>query len=829
MVAPPPLCLCRDFRERARRCRVGTYSGRRAGSSGVSLGFALVALFVVSSPCFAQQTDHHVWTGSPSPSAPYSTWNTASHTVAPAVAAAQQGETVFIATGTYNREPAMTVQSGVHIRAGTLTLPAQTFTDGTCAATIIGSNAGPIFTCLGDAQICGVTLTNNKIPGEGAGIRANVGAVAISNSCLEHLEARDGAAVFATGTTLSLANTMVRHNKVSERGGGINQSGGTLTIPGPACRAPAQPCGFRHNDSDNLGGAIYVQEVDVDITHCDFEDNKALVDGGAIYAEHSNLTFDGQCQFLKNRAWNGVGGAIACVYTTMKDTGGMFEDNRAFGRFADATGGGGVHARGDGNSLELIGTQLHKNRCQEGTGGGVQVSGPVVLTCTGTRFDSNVTVKDGGNSDLAASLSIGSGGGLALRGGATATLDKDTVLTGNHAARDGGGLHGIDSGTTATLTETLFEKNTAADDGGGLSVTEGASLEATEAKFTENRAQGNFGGGTHATCGAHGTFTDCTYTKNKAHIAGGGAFLHNAECRFTGDETVFAGNETLTGRGGAIFARSNANVLVEGFCLLGDAVLEVTEGCSFTGNKSALGGGAIGMRADSLKVVDFRILGAHFTGNTGKSDEFSRLPIHGILAVNPGSQSSFPHSMADNDLTGPDKAGLAIGLFEESQEDETVDLARNTITRHTIGVHCSLGDTDFEGNEIKDMKDTGILFSHATGRLFQANHLIQNRVYQVQLQEESHVDIVETRLDGGGLSRFGISVDPTSDAFISMNDIYGHTRFGAEKLGAGPSVVTLQAIFNWWGHPSGANPPGSGDKISANVNAAFPRPAAFGW
>ncbi|MBI3097716.1 MAG: right-handed parallel beta-helix repeat-containing protein [Planctomycetes bacterium] len=356
--------------------------------------------------------------------------------MAPAVAAAQPGETVFIAAGTYNREPAMTVPSGVHIRAGTLTLPAQTFTDGTCATTIIGSNAGPIFTCLGDAQICGVTLTSNKIPGEGAGVRANAGIVAISNSCLEHLEARDGAAVFATGTTLSLANTM---------------------------------------------------------------------------------------------------------------------------------------------------------------------------------------------------------------------------------------------------------------------------------------------------------------------------------------------------------------------------------------------------------VVDFRILDAHFTGNTGKSDEFSRLPVDGILAVNPGRQSSFPHSMADNDLAGPDKAGLAIGLFEESQEAETVDLARNIITRHTIGVHCSLGDTDFEGNEIRDMRDTGILFSHATGRLFQANHLIQNRVYQVQLQEESDVDIVETRLDGGGLSRFGISVDATSDAFIGMNDIYGHTRFGVEKLGAGPSVVTLQAIFNWWGHPSGANPPGSGDKISANVNAAFPRPAAFGW
>lgn len=723
----------------------------------------------------------------------------------------------------------MTLQAGVHVRAGTLTLPALTFADGTCAATITGTNTGPIFTCLGDARICGLTLAGNTLEGDGAGIKAATGTVSISNCCLENLHATRGGAIAADGTNLTLANTMCRKNTASESGGAIFQIEGHLTIPGLGCRAPTQPCGFVGNETEGPGGAIEAVAVVIEIASCHFERNRAKLSGGAIDATQGSLRLSETCLFQDNHSDESAGGAIACGACPVDDSGTLFEKNRAF------QGGGAIYALN--SSLTLHQSKFRKNRTVQYRGGAVSANGhDSVVTCTGCRFERNRTLT-AGHGDPDAIISRGSGGGLALGNGATATLDPATVFLRNRAARDGGGVHVIGASSKLTIVgtegqQTLFEGNRAADDGGGISVTEFGQVEATWGRWLLNRAEGSFGGGAHLTCRAVGTFTNCVFTENRAAIAGGAAFVHNAEGHFGSTEskiTTFTSNRAVTGRGGAIFARSNAEILVEGFCQLGTAILEITKKCAFTGNTAGAGGGAIGLRGVPEKAIDFKIENSIFSENVGEPDPDASTPVHEILAIRGTRTSSIaPHSISSNQFDGVLKnRGDAIRLIEYVLQEEEIVLFDDAIKEYGTGIRSNLALERIQQNTIENCSDTGILLVGSYSTINLRNHLNKNRRYQIRIRGGGFAFVNTNGLNGGGASEVGVSVDEPSDGAIVSNDIAGHTKFGVEKLGNPTSP--LLATTNWWGHPTGANPPGSGDKISANVNAANPWPTLYGW
>jgi hypothetical protein len=71
----------------------------------------------------------------------------------------------------------------------------------------------------------------------------------------------------------------------------------------------------------------------------------------------------------------------------------------------------------------------------------------------------------------------------------------------------------------------------------------------------------------------------------------------------------------------------------------------------------------------------------------------------------------------------------------------------------------------------------------------------------------------------------GLKATANANPSITQSNIAENGRFGVWNASAG---ITLQAPGNWWGSPTGPNPPGSGDAVQGNVNTstvlAAPRP-----
>ena len=73
----------------------------------------LACALLLPGGALAQGTIHYVWTNSPTPSAPYTNWATAAHTIQEAVDAASTNDTVLVTNGVYatggapNGSPAM--------------------------------------------------------------------------------------------------------------------------------------------------------------------------------------------------------------------------------------------------------------------------------------------------------------------------------------------------------------------------------------------------------------------------------------------------------------------------------------------------------------------------------------------------------------------------------------------------------------------------------------------------------------------------------------------------------------------------------------------------
>ena len=164
----------------------------------------------------------------------------------------------------------------------------------------------------------------------------------------------DGGAInHEADTILSLYDSYFSHNDCEDYGGAVNLEDGALRIYG---------CSFYGNNSD-YGGAVYVDDS-LEIFDYEsptiMENNYASTDGGAIYNNKSNATI----------------GAITIRNNSAKKS------------------GGGMFLKG--GTTTLNGTIFLENKTQQNHGGAVAMYSSANLTINGGEYTNNTAMGNGG-------------------------------------------------------------------------------------------------------------------------------------------------------------------------------------------------------------------------------------------------------------------------------------------------------------------------------------------------------------------------------------------------------------------------------------------------
>ncbi len=319
---------------------------------------------VLLAPLSARAADvtHYVWANSPDPTAPYTGWVTAAHTIQDAINAAVSGDTVLVSNGTYNVGGAVTPDYALSNRVCITSAITLQSVNGPSVTSIVGapdpsggvgSNAVRCLYLGADAVVNGFTLTNGytmdaKYPGEtedfsGAGALLDGGGTLTNCVIAANTTSADGGGVccFAGG---ALNNCVVTNNTAQ---GGL---GGGVCCYGDA-GAALNNCVIVANSASEDGGGVYCHDTDV-LSNCVVAGNSSSKNGGGVFCY--------------------AGGALNnCVVT-----------NNAAGR--NASGGGGVMCWNGG---ALCGCLLAGNVATYSGGGvacnyGGASSGGALTNCT---------------------------------------------------------------------------------------------------------------------------------------------------------------------------------------------------------------------------------------------------------------------------------------------------------------------------------------------------------------------------------------------------------------------------------------------------------------
>jgi len=486
----------------------------------------------------------------------------------------------------------------------------------------------------------------------------------------------DGAVFSLTRCEFTFNNCIFQNNRAVRPAGSGSTTGrgGVMRLQDSA--VTFNKCQFLNNKAPLGGGALYLlgtSNGDNSIfNQCTFTGNQitaasntgAIVyDGGAIFIDGSPRTVFTQCTFTSNSARRG--GAIGMAATVSfgsdilidnctfannlgDESGGACDfysinslliNNSTFsGNSANA--GGALYNRLFNFALNpiFIKTSVFKNNIANGptdadVGGAIASTQPIDIR--ESSFTGNQAAHDGGAIHSLADVTIVdttfsgnsaagyySGGAIYAGYSANPTYIYNSIFN-NNIAGDGGAI-----GTTATevtIGNCLFLGNTGRDQGGAVKTFSGQNV-ITGCEFNSNGAV--YGGGVFT--GSDATVTGCSFINNTAtQYAGGlacvtpaaaGAFLKTLIVK----ENSFVDNTAATDGGGAwatctVISELNdfdSNTASNGqggafYCSSGAKFTDISS--TFEDNHAnLLGGGVVGN-------CTFKLTGASFDGNMGYS------------------------------------------------------------------------------------------------------------------------------------------------------------------------------------------------------------------
>ncbi|MCH2160232.1 MAG: right-handed parallel beta-helix repeat-containing protein [Phycisphaerales bacterium] len=366
-------------------------------------------------------------------------------TIADAITAASNGETILIAAGTYTPGQVLDTQGkAITIRgAGSDSESPSTIIDGQNSHRVLqcvsGEGPGTVFENL-------VIRNGNAGGGYGGGIRILNSDATIRNCVFENNRATNYGGAIQIHNDDSVSNTLVTgctfiSNQVywDNSAGAVSGRGGAIAVfrGGPVI----EDCSFQGNWAEDEGGALHSNYGSPEINGCEFTGNQAADDGGAVFLYQvgagGSASMSG-CTFTGNTATN-HGGGLNIRESNPSIDGCIFNGNTA----GDEGGGLNIQAT---SITEITGCAFNGN--EAGFGGGMHDrSGNT--TCTGTSFDGNI-----GN---------GSGGGAYFQTSNPVMLDNCTltnnIAKGNGGFGVGGGIRTLSSTDSSTTIQNCVITN----------------------------------------------------------------------------------------------------------------------------------------------------------------------------------------------------------------------------------------------------------------------------------------------------------------------------------------------------------------------------------
>jgi hypothetical protein len=394
-------------------------------------------------------------------------------TIGEALERAVDGDTIYLAEGTYNES--LSVTKSVKI-TGELAA-AEAMIDGTgITQSLVNVNC---WACTVDVTLAHLTIQNGTADTGGGLAMANAN-VTMQNVLVRanHASQGGGGIVIQAGSTLTIENSFIEQNEAAGSsqysGGGGIYNWGSLVMNNVIVQS---------NQARDLGGGLNNQG-EATLTGVTFTGNetRGQAGGGAIYNAGTLTIHSGA--FQQNQATqNGDGGAITNAGTATL--------NGLLASYNTAGSNGGALANLNTGTLNLTGSTLSNNTAAMGGGlsnngghavlSGVTIDHNTVQYSGGGVMNNNAAVMNLSNVTISANSAEDLGGGIG-NGGADATLFASNVTIAyntsknslSHAPANGAGIYHL--GGTASFVNVLLAYNQGANCGGLAFVASGLNL-----------------------------------------------------------------------------------------------------------------------------------------------------------------------------------------------------------------------------------------------------------------------------------------------------------------------------------------------------------------
>ncbi|CAM9858548.1 unnamed protein product, partial [Ectocarpus sp. 12 AP-2014] len=415
-------------------------------------------------------------------------------------------------------------------------------------------------------HVSDMTLSNGNTSFNGGAIFANQSVVSFSGnaSFISNYAGEDGGAIFAFQSIVSWDGDGTQFsNNSAGYGGAIFADESTVSWDGDGTQ-------FSSNSADREGGAIYARQSNVswDGDGTQFSSNSADRDGGEF---HFSVFGGAICAFESIVSWDGDGtqfssnSAGSTQFTSSTSSTSSTYGDDAAGQLID---GGAIYAYESIVSWDGDGTQFTNNSAGDDGGAINAYESNVSWDGDGTQFSFNSAGQIGGaiyeyESNVSwvgdgtqfSSNSAGDIGGAISENESNVSWDGDgTQFSSNSADRDGGAIWAWKSNVSWDGDGTQFTSNSAGDDGGAINADESnVSWDGDGTQFSFNSA-GDTGGAIYEYESNVSWVGDGTqFTSNSAGDDGGAIYARESNVSWVGNGTHFSSNSATNASGGAIF------------------------------------------------------------------------------------------------------------------------------------------------------------------------------------------------------------------------------------------------------------------------------------
>ncbi|MEQ1744192.1 MAG: right-handed parallel beta-helix repeat-containing protein [Saprospiraceae bacterium] len=559
-------------------------------------------------------------------------WQDAYTALSTALAAANPGNAVWVAAGTY--KPAGAANAVFSMKAG---------------VALYGGFVGNEATLAARNPVANVTILSGDLTGNDVAGNYTTNRTDNSLHVLEVVSSGNAAdRAVVDGFTISGGQTVVGdpNPDLTRRGGGIlttakltvrtcrftdnyAETGGALAaVTDAASGLDVYNCLFDKNGTSLLSAGIYLRDLMGGSTmrRCIFSENKTI--RGSLYVITSaNMTVD-SCSFLNNDAGTNPCAGMYTWKTTFTLTNSTFKGNRAndyAGMYND--GREGVFPFTIDNCLFEDNVALDITNSANVATGGAIFNATTTSTIKNCIFLNNAGHLAGaiymsgyvaGNKNYIENCLFEenrAAPGLntnAARGGSLYSLRAryevlNSTFKKGSATTSGGQIHHADS-SLFLYKGCRFEGGSSNFGGSSTNYNAGTVGTYEECDFVSNSATTS-GGGASVGFTANVTFKKCTFTSNKGRT-GAGTFMQNTNSKVTVQDCTYSSNNAERTGGGI-------NIINGGTILVENSTFE-TNSVGVTGSSDLGVGGAISVADDTFNVGNILIRSSRFQFNFAK-------------------------------------------------------------------------------------------------------------------------------------------------------------------------------------------------------------------